>query len=147
MWDTVGHIGPLETEIPQPRRLAIEALVKGTSVTSAALAAGVARSTLNRWLNEPEFAAALSQAKRAYLTALQARMRGLANSALIVLDEALCSPRLALAFRATLALRILKAVGADMPEDLGPQPLEPPASTEPAEPAADTGPPLDADPV
>src|SRR5262245_54843435 len=61
-----------ETDLDMSRHLAIEALVGGSTITAAAQTAHVGRPSLNRWLKEPAFAAALSQARRAYLAAIHA---------------------------------------------------------------------------
>lgn len=45
------------------QRKALEALIISGEVTQAATAAGVSRETVYKWLKEPEFKAALSQAE------------------------------------------------------------------------------------
>src|SRR3954467_9423926 len=100
--------------------LAVAALSGGSSVTDAARAAGVDRSTVYRWLDQsPEFVAELNRYRREQRDALRHELRGLAADAVKAM-RALLAPDAPPAVRLRAALAVLQAVGADTPEPLGP---------------------------
>ena len=47
------------------RQAALDALIAGSTVKQAAAAAGISDKTVRRWLDEPEFAAEVSEARKA----------------------------------------------------------------------------------
>lgn len=79
-----------EFEISAPQRRAIEAMLPGKSLTDAAKAAGVNRSTLWRWLNkDAEFQSALNSYKREAFDQLSMRTTALASLAISAVESAL----------------------------------------------------------
>jgi len=69
---------------------ALAALLGGQTITAAAAVAGVARSTVHRWLREDDSFAAAYNARRAELRdAAHARLLGLTDKALLALERAL----------------------------------------------------------
>ena len=106
------HNATLPTITPQQER-AIEALVSGDTVTSAA-AAKVDRTTVYRWMRaDYDFIAALNLARRYIIEASQARLLSLADKALTVVKESLDGgdPR--------TALTVLQRLGLLSPAPLG----------------------------
>jgi hypothetical protein len=76
--------------LPPPQTLALAELVAGATVTRAAEAAGVARQTLYRWLEDDfEFQAALNRAKRHLQDTVETRLLALGEKAAGVLEQAL----------------------------------------------------------
>jgi transposase-like protein len=53
-----------DCELSGAQEKAIEALLAGKSVTEAAIAAGVDRTTVHRWLKDVRFEVALGRARR-----------------------------------------------------------------------------------
>jgi len=85
---------------------ALEPLLSGASITKAAELAHVDRSTVHRWLREdPEFRAALNAAKREFRRELTARLHGLANAALEVVEKAVVNGD------ARVAIAVLRGIG------------------------------------
>src|SRR5688572_2426603 len=77
-------------ELTDEQQAALSALVSGQPVTAAAATAGVARTTLYRWLREDDAFAAAYNGRRAELRdAAHARLLGLADKALAALERAL----------------------------------------------------------
>src|SRR4051812_8522114 len=85
MRDTMGRNGAPEDELPPAQRKAVAALIGGATVTAAAAAAGVGRSTVYRWLDaDPAFVAELNRGLRDQADAARAELRALAVEALAV---------------------------------------------------------------
>jgi len=72
----------------------IAALLTERSVIAAAQAAGIARSTLYRWLRQAHFQKALTEAEREVLRLASARAAGLLCDSLDVAGEGLRAMRL-----------------------------------------------------
>lgn len=56
--------------------LALAALIEGATLTEAAKAAGVAQTTVTRWLQDPNFKALYRESKRAALNAASGVLQG-----------------------------------------------------------------------
>ena len=93
------------TTLEPKKMLALTALLEGCSVTDAAQAAEVDRSTLYRWMEEPAFLAALNRGKRDIQEALRLRLLNLGEQALGIAGESLNSGDV------KTALAILKGLG------------------------------------
>ena len=103
------------------QRLALNALIGGATMTDAARAAGVDRSTVYRWLDGvPGFVAELNRGRLEQAQTLRAELRGLATDAVRTLRELVTSDATGEAVRLRAALAVLQAVGADTPEAIGP---------------------------
>lgn len=76
-----------EKKLKPNQRKAIETLLTSGSATEAAENAGVSRNTLYRWMQEPDFQAALAEAEAAALDSLSTRLVGLADQAAGALDD------------------------------------------------------------
>lgn len=61
-------------DLTTKQRAAIAALLEGNTQGGAATAAGVGRQTVSRWLNEPDFTAALREGSDAAIRAASARL-------------------------------------------------------------------------
>lgn len=68
------------------KQRAVLALVERGSVAKAAVAAGVARQTVHRWMHEPEFALALREASSLQVEQASRRLTGLLDGAISVLE-------------------------------------------------------------
>ncbi|MBC7265303.1 MAG: helix-turn-helix domain-containing protein [Chloroflexi bacterium] len=86
------------------QRRAIRAILTERTITSAAQKAGVSRSTIYRWLEQPAFVAALTQASDATQKAIAARLTGLLDRSLDVVGEALGNGDAKIRLRAALGL-------------------------------------------
>jgi hypothetical protein len=118
------------TELTVPQVSAVAALAVGSTVTQAALRAGVDRSTLHRWLaDDPIFVAALNQAKQEAIDAIRIEVMVGATEAVRVVRDILSSAQVSPALRLRAALALLHSVGVMNPEPIGP--------TDPKEAAAD----------
>ena len=79
-----------ESEMETAKITALERLLSGDTVVSAAKAAGVNRSTLHRWLREDyDFQANYNARKRTLLETSEARLLALAETAVDVVSAAL----------------------------------------------------------
>jgi hypothetical protein len=117
------HDATLRIELCPAQARALAALLRGTTVTAAAEAAGVDRATVHRWLrHDTDFQAELNRGKAELLDAVRAELRALASDAVGVVRDML-SPATAAPppVRLKAALAVLAMVGADRQEDLGPQ--------------------------
>jgi len=74
-------------ELPDPQRLALQALLRGASQADAATEAGVGDRTLRRWLHDPDFLAALRQARCELWTETTSRLQRAAALAVDTLCE------------------------------------------------------------
>jgi transcriptional regulator with XRE-family HTH domain len=73
---------------PGPRAAVIEALLAGETQAGAAIAAGVSRRTVSRWLRDPAFAAELEKARTlAFAEALSALKGGAAAAVKTLLQN------------------------------------------------------------
>ena len=85
----------------------LERLLAGETVTAAAKAVGVDRSTLHRWLRDDfEFQAALNRWKRELSNAVQARLLAITHKAAQTVENAVDQGNL------TASLAVLKGMGA-----------------------------------
>lgn len=91
------------------QRRAIEALLTSGNVTAAALAAGVVRGTLYRWMADESFIAELRQAEAEALAGLSRSLAGLGDSAAAALRDALGSHQ-----KITVRLRASEIVIANL---------------------------------
>lgn len=107
------------TQSPAQSR-ALSALLAGETVTSAAERAGVARETVHRWLREPSFLAELNGGKAEILATVRANLRETAVAAAKFLHEALTSQYSNNTLKLKVSLAVLRMVGADEPEAIGP---------------------------
>lgn len=106
----------------QRQQSALTALVGGATVVDAAAAARVHRNTVGRWLTEPDFLQALTDAVRVGLRGVTARSAGDVDDALAVLRDLMTdqgvTPAVRLRAAATLLdarLRLLDTVAVDAP--------------------------------
>lgn len=79
-------------QITAKQVVAIEMLLTARTVEDAAQAAGVGRTTLYRWMEEPDFRAALRTAEREAFDNLIRRLQGLGDKAINALEEVLTKP-------------------------------------------------------
>ena len=75
--------------LSRSQEAAMQALLSGEQITAAAKTAKVNRSTLHRWLKEPEFLAALNTCRSELREAQHDRLASLASSAIEVIEQAL----------------------------------------------------------
>lgn len=93
--------------------VAIDALVNGKTITGAAEAAGVDRTTLHRWLKHDfEFQASPNRAKGDLKLALQAKTLKIAQKAMDVVEQALDKGDVRIA---ALVLKVIGRTLAEMP--------------------------------
>ncbi len=96
---------------------AIPHIVAAPSLRQAARDVGVARSTILRWMQDPDFRAELDRAREAAASVAYAKLQQLTLTAVVNLEESLNSPDPAERRRATrLALNI--ALKAELNHDL-----------------------------
>jgi hypothetical protein len=100
---------------------AIEALMRGASISGAAAAAGVDRTTVHRWLRDDvEFLAAYNAARRDLADGIQGELRGLAGDAVRTIRKVMRSPKSPAAVRLKAALTVLETMGGMVTESIGP---------------------------
>ncbi len=86
---------------------ALELVLSGSTISAAAQAVGIDRSTVHRWVRSDfEFQAALNRGKRELAEAVQARLLTVADKAAAVVGNAVDQGNL------TAALAVLKGLGA-----------------------------------
>lgn len=113
---TAGPTPDAEHELDNRQRLAFVALARGSSMKKASEHAGVARSTLYRWINEhPGFRAAYDRWKATTQMSAHGQVLALQDLAVEVIKEQLEFKR-----DAKLAERILEKTGALAPPTIGP---------------------------
>ena len=96
---------------------AIPHIVAAPSLRQVARDVGVARSTILRWMQDPDFRAELDRAREAAASVAYAKLQQLTLTAIVNLEESLNSPDPAERRRATrLALNI--ALKAELNHDL-----------------------------
>ena len=93
------------TSLTSTQEKAIQAMLSGETVTAAAKTAGVNRTTVHRWLNDPDFLAALNSYRSELRDTQHHRLARLASNAIDVVEQALEDADL----RAALAL--LRGIG------------------------------------
>lgn len=86
-----GKMNDIATEkkLTPAQRKAIETLLTEGSVAAAALTAGVARSTLYRWMSDDAFLVELRAAETLAVQSLSRSLTGLGESAVTALKDAL----------------------------------------------------------
>ena len=99
---------------------ALAVMLAGGTVTVAAERAGVARETVHRWLREPLFLAELNDGKAEMMAKVRADLRSTAVEAAKFLLEAITSEYSNKTLKLKVSLAVLKMVGADTPEPIGP---------------------------
>lgn len=108
MADIFRHNPTLSTLSPVQIKV-ILALAQGATVTKAAQAAGIHRSTVYDWMdNDPSFEAALRQAADEYTESLRDSLADLSVSALGVVQSLLQNPETRDSVRLRAALAVLR---------------------------------------
>ena len=114
----------LFTRISPAQALAVAALVKGASVTKAALEAGVTRETVSRWVHQnPVFIAELQNARAEIAAQTRCALEALGEQAIATLADALRN-NFMLPTRLRAACAVLKLIGADRAETMPPTTAE-----------------------
>ncbi len=117
---------PPATACEPPKDAVALLLAAGKSVTAAAAAAGLHRSTIHGWLrNDPGFAAAVESARRDFAETLRDKLRDAAVLALDTLTDLLTRPDTPPSVRLRTALAILERPqfprqGWNLPEPVEP---------------------------
>jgi hypothetical protein len=100
---------------------AIAAITVGSTITEAALKAGIDRSTVHLWLRrDAAFVAELNRAKLEQLEVLHAELRSLAGEATRTLRTLLTTPETPPAIRLRAAIAVIQSVGGMEQEKIGP---------------------------
>lgn len=86
----------------------VQALAEGLSVTAAAAAAQVHRTTVYNWYAQPEFVNAVEVAREEYAAALRDELQDLNRLALKTVRELLENPKTSPGTKAKLALAVLQ---------------------------------------
>ena len=94
-----------EGELPANQEKALAALLAGHTATDAASIAGVHRSTVHRWLKEPEFLAEHNRQKGEIRDAVTGRINALQLTAIEAVESAIGQGD------ARIALAVLKGTG------------------------------------
>lgn len=107
---------------PSPAQLkAVAALAGGATIAASAVAAGVDRSTVYRWMAaDAIFAAELNRVRRDQADAIRGELRGLAADAIKTLRHLVTSSYVPPAVRLRAAVAALEAAGGRSPEPIGP---------------------------
>jgi hypothetical protein len=116
----MSHRVTLAATISPAQSFALEALVRGSTVTKAAEAAGVARETVSRWSHhDPVFIAELHNFRSDLAAQTRYALESLGMSAVAALCEALQDQSMR-PTRLRAACAVLKLIGADRAETLAP---------------------------
>ena len=107
-------------EISPARREAIAALVAGATITAAAAAVGVGRTTLHRRLREDEVVAELNGAKHEAADAIRGELRRLAPAAVQAPRGILTAPAAPATARLRATEMALRAIGGTAAGSIGP---------------------------
>lgn len=100
-------------ELSSKQLEAILCLVENPSISKASKEAGVSRATMHRWLDRPDFRAALEKAKKEQFLKAQEQLRSLVPLAVEGLKELAQSPKEQVRLRAcTEILKATRAYGA-----------------------------------
>jgi transposase-like protein len=116
---TAAQIAP--RDLPLPQITALEALLAGSSVTDAAAAAGVDRSTLHNWLRKNiAFQAALNAGRKDLRRAIAHRLERLANDATECVGKAVREGDVKAALEIVKRLDVFapRYLGSDDPDEL-----------------------------
>lgn len=89
------------------KKLALDALLAGKSITKAAAAAGVHRNTLSTWLKDPSFSAPLHEAESESMGELSRLMLNMASRAAVTLYDAMGDPEASAGVRIRAADTVL----------------------------------------
>jgi hypothetical protein len=95
-------------DLPLPQRRALEALAGGQSKAAAAAAAGVRVRQVNRYLESPQFRAALDAATGAAIGSVTRRMVGTAEGAVGVIVSLASDPQTPASVRLRAAIAVLE---------------------------------------
>lgn len=107
-------------DLPAKRARVLQAVVVGTPISKVASDLGIARSTVHRWIRDPDFVSALEQTRVEMATVARGQLLGLVGSAIesvrVAIEE---SDDLGLRVRTSLeVLKGLRLFGpATEPED------------------------------
>ena len=116
----MSHKVTLSATISPVQAFALEALVRGSTITKAAKAAGVARETVSRWSHhDPVFIAELHNFRSDLAAQTRYALESLGMSAVATLCEALQDQSMR-PTRLRAACAVLKLIGADRAETLAP---------------------------
>ena len=111
----VGH----GAKFIQKKEQAIAALLSCKNVEGAARAVGIGTNTLQRWMKEPEFEAALREARRLVLAQAIARLQGASGAAATTILKVMLDPNVPAGTRLRAAEAVLEqAAKASDFEDL-----------------------------
>lgn len=95
-----------DTLTPKQRR-AIAALLAQPSIAAAARAVGVGRMTLNRWLGNADFRAALAEAEATYVDESLRNLVRTCNQAVSVLEDVMSDPKATASVKVRAAASVL----------------------------------------
>ena len=90
-----------EKKFSPAQRVTVEKLLTCGDVSAAASAAGVARSSVYRWMREPAFVAELRSAEAMAVDSLSRSLAGLGHLAASALRDALTDPKMSIRLRAS----------------------------------------------
>lgn len=111
----VGHGAKFSQKMEQ----AVAALLSCRNVEEAARAAGIGTNTLRRWMKQPDFEAALREARAALLSQAIARLQGATGAATTTVLKIMLSPEAPAGARLRAAEIVLEqAAKAASTEDL-----------------------------
>jgi transposase-like protein len=118
-----------EISVPKPspvQQAVLAALVQGATITAAAEASNVHRTTVHYWCRtQPEFRLALQQAKQIHTEAVRDELRQLSADAISVLREIMHSKQAPPSVRLRAALAVIDATAAaeaaPLPDTVVPQ--------------------------
>jgi len=111
----------IEIEVAKPtpvQQRVIAALVQGSTISAAARAAGLHRTTVHYWCRtQPHFRLALEQAKQIHADFVRDELRALSRTAMDVLKRMITNPN----YSGAVRLRaILAVIQASMAAEVGP---------------------------
>ena len=124
-----SHFAPTpDTSLSPTQAQVAAALAQGLSVSAAGRQAGVHRTTIHHWFRaEPQFEAAVQNASREYIAALNDDLRDLSANALKTLKDLLEAPDIPPAVRLKAALAVLQRPQFPQPGWHLPERIESPA--------------------
>jgi len=107
-----------DTDLSPVQQQVVAALAQGRTITAAAAAAQLHRSTVHAWINTvPAFQAALTEARSQYTAQLRDEMKELSGTALETLRTLLQDPQTPSAVRLRTSLAILERQDWRLPAD------------------------------
>lgn len=80
------------SDLTTKQRAAIASLLEGHTQATAAAAAGVGRQTVNKWLSDPAFSAALREGSDGAIRAASARLATLTEHAIAAIAATMAQP-------------------------------------------------------